>query len=223
MLSSVRGRAAQARAARLLGACALLLCAHLAWRGVARHPAPADRSDSIRPDVSLAAPSSAAPAPSASGDAASPRIELARRCLALADTDPLAAMESALAQNLTADDPGLLVTLVLRWASRDFDDALAWTKTQEAGAWRNDMLAHLAYLRAQTDPLAAARLVVANISPGRARDEAIVSVVHQWALRDPEAAAHWASSFDDETLRRRASAEVAALASSDTPQEARSR
>ena len=138
-----------------------------------------------------------------------PRLLLARRCLELADTDPLAAIDMANANRLQDVDPGLIASLMTRWAAQDFDGAYEWTRTQETGAWRNDMLARLAFLRAQTDPLAAARLVVADISAGRARDEAIVSVVHQWALKDAEAADLWARSFDNELLRQRASAEVA--------------
>lgn len=161
----------------------------------------------VDPSASLVSP----PAPSVE-PAISPRIQLERQCLTLAEHDPLAAIELALKHNLTDDDPGLLTNLLMQWASRDFDAAYEWTKTQEAGAWRDNTMAHLGYLRAQTDPLAAARLVVADISTGPARDEAIISVVHQWALRDPEAAGLWAGALVDEALRQRAAAEVAGIA-----------
>jgi hypothetical protein len=120
-------------------------------------------------------------------------------------------MELALKNNLTADDPGLLTNLIMQWASRDFDAACAWTKKQKPDTWRDGILAHLAYLRAQTDSLAAARLVVADISPGPARDEAIISVLHQWGLRDPEAAKAWADTFQDDKLKTRALAEIQGL------------
>jgi len=87
----------------------------------------------------------------------------------------------------------------------------SWTNTQEASAWRDNIRAYLAYLRAQTDPLAAARLVVSDISPGPARDEAMISVLHQWALRDSEAAKAWADSFSDDKLKKRALAEIEGL------------
>ncbi len=217
----VRGRAVKARAVRMLGASVLLLCALIAWGTIARRPASPADADSLHP-AQATRDSAATPTPAAD-IAVPPRLQLERQCLALSETDPLAAMELAPKNNLTADDPGLLPSLVMQWASRDFDAACDWTKTQEAGPWRDNMLAHLAYLRSQTDPLAAARLVVTDIPPSPARDEAIISVVHQWALRDTEAAGLWAGSFDDEALRRRASAEVAALASSDTSREAASR
>ncbi|MBW8780270.1 MAG: hypothetical protein JF599_00050 [Verrucomicrobia bacterium] len=58
------------------------------------------------------------------------------------------------------------------------------------------------------DPLAAARLAVTDIFPGRARDEAMISVLHQWTLRDPETAKAWADSFRDDRLKTRALAET---------------
>ena len=193
----------------------VVLCALLAWSVAGRRPtSPAQSGPLASSEESGApavAPRASSPALSAE-EAVSPRIRLERQCLTLAEQDPLAAMDFALKHKLTADDPGLLTSLLMQWASRDFDAAYEWTKTQEAGAWRDNTLAHLAYLRAQTDPLAAARLVVADISVGPARDEAIISVVHQWALRDRDAAGRWAQSFVDEKLRARASAEVAGLA-----------
>ena len=74
------------------------------------------------------------------------------------------------------------------------------------------MLARLSYVRAQVDPVAAARLVVSDIPAGRARDEAVISVVHQWALKDARSALRWVQSFPDEALRQRASDEVAGVA-----------
>ena len=165
--------------------------------------------------VGLVAHRVAAPRPLAA-PAASPTASIlarapARRCLALAEHDPLAAMEMALANHLQDVDSRLLTSLISQWAIHDFDGVHAWMKTQETGAWRNDMLARLAYLRAQTDPLAAARLAVADISPRPARDEAMISVLHQWALRDPEAAKAWADSFRGDRLKTRALAEIQGL------------
>lgn len=184
--------------------------------GVVAHRVAAPRplaSPAALPIASIPAHASARPAESAAplsslDKAADHRLLLARRCLALAERDPLAAMEMALANHLQDVDPGLLTSLIGQWAMDDFDGAHAWIKIQETGDWRNDMLARLAYLRAHSDPLAAARIAVAEISPGRARDEAMISVLHQWALRDPEPAKAWADSFRDDTLKTRALAEI---------------
>ncbi len=149
---------------------------------------------------------------SRSGDRASRGILLTRQCLAIAERDPLAAMEMAAANQLHEMDPGLAASLMAQWARRDFDRACEWTRTQEPSAWRDDVLARLAYVRAQADPVAAARLVAEDISAGPARDEAVICVIHQWALRDARGAALWAQSMTDEALRQRASDEIAALA-----------
>jgi hypothetical protein len=181
-----------------------------------RPPAPAHGPDPAAPELTSAgpvlSPSAAFPqAETAPASAAAVRLELLRRCLRTAETDPLAAMEFALKNKLTADDPGLLTSLILQWASHDFDAACDWTKAQPADAWRDHTLAHFAYLRAQTDPVAAARLALTDISAGPARDEAIISVVHQWTLHDSETAKAWADSFQDDKLKTRALAEIQGL------------
>jgi hypothetical protein len=138
-------------------------------------------------------------------------VKLVRHCLNLAETDPLAAMELAIAQKLTADDPGLLNALILRWAERDFSGALEWTRTQPLDAGRDDILAHLAYLRSISAPAAAAEIAATEIAGPRARAEAILSVVHQWAQRAPEEALAWSERLADADLRRRALDEIAAV------------
>ena len=75
-----------------------------------------------------------------------------------------------------------------QWAAKDFARAYEWTKTQEPSAWGDGILARLAFVRAQTDPIAAADLVATDMPVGRARDEAVFSVIHQWALRDARGA-----------------------------------
>jgi hypothetical protein len=154
---------------------------------------------------------------SSSADGTDPGILLERRCLAIAEHDPFAAMKMAVANHLQEVDSGLSASLIGQWAIKDFERAYEWTKAQEPGAPRDDMLARLAYLRAQTDPVAAARLVATDISTGPIRDEAVISVIHQWALRDARGAALWAQSLPDESLRQRASDEIAGLASASYP------
>lgn len=154
---------------------------------------------------------------SSSDESVDPGILLERRCLAIAERDPLAAMIMAVDNHLQEVDSGLSASLVAQWAMRDFESAYKWTKAQEPGAPRDDMLARLAYLRARTDPVAAARLVAADISAGPAQDEAVISVIHQWALQDARSAALWAQSLPDETLRQRASDEIAGLAATSFP------
>lgn len=205
-------------------ACALILIARRvaappSLRSVAaRSPAAVPVRASARLGESAPPIPSAPPWPSPD-EGSDHGLLLARRCLSLAESDPLAAMEMAVANHLQNVDAGLFANLMIQWAREDFSGAYEWTKKQKSGAWRDDMLARFAFLRAQADPLAAARLVVADMSAGRARDEAIISVVHQWALQDLEAALLWAQSLANETLRQRAVAEVEGLADMPPKQE----
>jgi len=176
-------------------------------------PPPTPISARVSDNLLKPAPPLPSEPPLSSSDESTDRgILFARQCLALAERDPLAAMEMATTNHLQDVDSGLAASLISQWAGQDFDRAYQWTRTQEPGAWRDDMLARLAYVRAQTDPIAAARLVATDMSASPTRDEAVISVIHQWALRDARGAAFWAQSLPDEILRQRASAEIAGLA-----------
>jgi hypothetical protein len=201
----------------VLLACALGLCIHhIVTSGprppLAARPSPSASTHSISPASPLSPPASVVSPQSEEAPASTAinRIELVRRCLRVAETDPLAAMELAIAQKLTADDPGLLSALILRWAERDFSGALDWIRAQPRDAARDDILAHLAFLRSQNAPAAAAEIAAAEIDAPRARAEAILSVVHQWAHRAPEAALAWSAQLADADLRRRAIEDIAA-------------
>ncbi|HEY8993719.1 MAG TPA: hypothetical protein VIM71_03460 [Lacunisphaera sp.] len=198
-------------------ACALGLVVHhmAAPRPLPPITARSPAATPARASVKLGEPAPPLPSEpplSSPDEEADQRLLLARRCLALAESDPLAAMEIAFAHCLQNVDSSLLANLMIQWAKQDFEGAYEWSKTQEPGVWRDDTLARLAYLRAPADPLAAARIVVTDMSAGPARNEAIISVVHQWAIQDREAAGLWAQSLADQTLRQRASAEVAGIA-----------
>ena len=202
----------------VLLACALGLCIHHIVTSdprppLAARPSSSGATHSVSPAPSLSPPASviSTQAEEAPASTAINRIELVRRCLHLGETDPLAAMELAIAQKLTADDPGLLSALILRWAERDFSDALEWTRAQPRDAARDDILAHLAFLRSQSVPAAAAEIAATEITGPHARTEAILSVVHQWAQRAPEAALAWSAQLADTDLRRRALEDIAAV------------
>ena len=66
----------------------------------------------------------------------------------------------------------------------------------------------MAFTRSKENPVDAATLVVEWISPGEVQNEAAISVLHQWVLREPDAALAWAQLFPDENLRDRALKEV---------------
>ena len=161
------------------------------------------------------------PAKDASASTFTDRMELVRRCLRLGETDPLAAMDLAIAQKLTDHDPGLLNALVLRWAERDFSGALEWARAQPPEAARDDILAHLAFLRSSNAPAAAAEIAATEIAGPRARAEAILGVAHQWAQRAPDAALAWSTRLAEEDLRQRVLDDIAAVARTQAVREAR--
>jgi len=133
---------------------------------------------------------------------------LEHRCLQLAERDPPAALDLAIDTRAFENHPGLLESLVAQWAARDFQASHEWALQQEPGPWRDGLMAHVAFVGAQSDPAAAARIVVEEMNPGQQQTEAAISVLHQWGLRDLDAAAAWASSFPAGTLRQRAMAEI---------------
>jgi hypothetical protein len=150
----------------------------------------------------------------AGGPAPKPAAELPgedmseRRCLQLAERDPRAALELAIDTLPNDAHPGLFENLAGQWAVRDFQAAHEWALQQEPGEWRDGLMAHIAFAGAQSDPAAAARMVVEEMAPGQQQTEAAISVLHQWGLRDPGAAAAWAATFPPGDLRARAQAEI---------------
>ncbi|HZF00548.1 MAG TPA: hypothetical protein VE344_01495 [Methylomirabilota bacterium] len=131
-------------------------------------------------------------------------------CSGVAQTDPLAAMEDAQRTGLD-QNTGAIESLVQVWASHDLEGAVAWTKQLPASDTRDQMIARLAFDEVQTDPARAANLVAEQIPAGSIQDESAISVLHQWALRDAEAAAIWLQQFPPGTLRDRGERELAGI------------
>ena len=82
---------------------------------------------------------------------------------------------------------------------------------QPPGNERDRLISRVAFTRSKEDAAEAAKLVAEWISPGDAQNEAAISVLHQWALRDPKGALSWAQLFP-ENLRDRALQEVEVMA-----------
>jgi hypothetical protein len=135
---------------------------------------------------------------------------LARICREWAGFDPRGAVERAIEWDL-GDVPGLFENLALQWASHDLPSALAWAELQTTGSFRAELIARIAFAMAQEDPAAAANFLSREIDAGPEQDEAAISVLHQWALRDPAAAQAWAEAFPAGDLRERALQEVAGI------------
>ncbi|TLD68628.1 hypothetical protein FEM03_21540 [Phragmitibacter flavus] len=129
-------------------------------------------------------------------------------CLAVAEKNPSKAIALALAPGLDEhDDGGLLEYLTMQWCEKEVATALEWVLEQAPGEWRDRLLARASFVLSKSDPAAAAQLV-SGLEPGNLQKEAVMAVLHQWALKDSKAALQWAAAFPEPTLRERAFAEI---------------
>lgn len=129
-------------------------------------------------------------------------------CFGMAQTDPAEAVKMAKTLHLDEQSGAIMENLVLQWAKTDVSSALEWTKGQPAGEQRDAFTTRIAYSMSQSDPAGAARLVIDQIPPGTAQEEAVMSVLHQWGNQNPTAAANWVNDFPASPLRERAIKEL---------------
>lgn len=127
-------------------------------------------------------------------------------CASAAQSDPAHAV--SLAERFSGGNSNLLENLLQQWADQNEPAAYAYAISQPAGDERNRLLSRVALARSRENPVGAAKLVAEQIAPGEVQNEAAISVLHQWALRDPDAALGWAQLFPEESIRNRALKEV---------------
>jgi hypothetical protein len=133
-------------------------------------------------------------------------------CLHWADSNPADALDLARRFGLGQVSDSLCEDIAQKWAGSDFTAALTWANRESPGEQRDRVIARLAFVRAQTEPAAAATLVASQIPAGPTLDEASISVAHQWALRDLGGAFAWVDRFPSGDLRDRALSELALVA-----------
>lgn len=126
----------------------------------------------------------------------------------VAQDDPAGAIELAQLLHIGVDD-GSLERLAQLWTEERPGEALDWIVHRPADPLRDRLLARIAWTRAQREPAEAAGLVLNHMTPGDARDAALLAVVRQWAVRDPAPATAWVAQFPAGTLHTRALAELA--------------
>lgn len=132
-------------------------------------------------------------------------------CTELAKEDPRQALELAIGHGADEASDGLLENLAMQWADRETTSAMEWVRSQPSVEWKERLVARVAYVLAKTDPCAAACRVAEDMTPGTAQNEAVISVVHQWAQIDPEAAARWVDELPSGALQERALSELAGI------------
>lgn len=137
---------------------------------------------------------------------------LAAVSLGFAQTDPADAVKLAEKLQLGGQGGGIMENLVQQWATADLPSALEWLNSQPQNEQRDEFTMRIAYVLSQTDPSDAASLVMNQIAAGAAQNDAIITVLHQWANQDMAAAVNWARGFSDEALRVRALTELSGMA-----------
>ena len=107
--------------------------------------------------------------------------------------------------------------LFQRWAAEDFEGAEDFTDRLPAGDARDVLLGLLAMDALRIDPGQAAAIAMGEMSPGESQTEAVMSIVHQWAIKDHAAAQTWVAGFPEGELRERAAREIAGSNQQATP------
>jgi hypothetical protein len=129
----------------------------------------------------------------------------------VAQDDPAGAIELAQLLRVGLDD-GSVERMAQLWTEEKPREAVEWIARRPADAVRDRLVARIAWTRAQSEPAEAAGLVLAHMTPGEARDDALLGVVRQWAVRDPAPATAWVAQFPAGALHARALAELATAA-----------
>lgn len=128
----------------------------------------------------------------------------------ISQSDPAEAVR--LRQQMAQDpiDDAELTNLAQRWAESDLSAVLGWTDSLPPGAQRDQLIARTAFIQSQSSPAQAAQLVLERIPRSEAQTEALISVVHQWAERDFDAASAWVARIPERLMRERAEEELEA-------------
>ncbi len=108
-------------------------------------------------------------------------------------------------------DEQTLGNLVQAWATKDLSAAESWATAHGPSMQRDQAVARVGYVMADTKPTEAAAYVLREIPPGPAQTEAVISVLHRWAEHDQTGATAWVAGFPDEALRERAVGELAGI------------
>lgn len=140
-------------------------------------------------------------------DAADRRAAAAVMVNTVARSDRAGALDLVRYLEVGLDD-GSAERMAQLWTEEEPQAAVDWVIRQPAGAVRDRLLARIVHVRAQQDPADAARLVANEFAPGNVRDQATLTVVRQWALRDALSASAWVDAFPAGPLRESAVAEL---------------
>lgn len=98
------------------------------------------------------------------------------------------------------------------WAATNLQESLSWAEGQPPGPQRDQLIAPVAAMQAETAPADAASTVLTQIGAGPVQDDAVARVVRRWSTQDPDAASAWVEGLPKGHIRdvAQAAAEQAA-------------
>lgn len=96
---------------------------------------------------------------------------------------------------------GTVEHMVQLWATENLQESLKWAENQLQGPRRDQLVARIATVQAETAPEDAASTALTQIGAGPAQDNAVAQVVRQWSFRDPDAAAAWIEGLPKGQIR----------------------
>jgi hypothetical protein len=109
------------------------------------------------------------------------------------------------------DRSDLITYIAAEWAEKAPQAAAQWATQLADTALREQVLAGITAAWAETNPTAAADWALKSLSPGKPRDDAIMSVVQRWTQQKPDEAAAWVASFPPGALQDTAVEELVKL------------
>lgn len=136
------------------------------------------------------------------------RTTLADVDLQIAQSDPARAVDVAQQYHLNEGLYDVMPSLAVQWATQDLPAALAWAGNLPAGEQRDQIMSRIAFVESQNAPVDAGNRVLTEIPPGPTQEEAVMTVIHQWSLKDMNGAAGWVQKFPEGPLKDRALTEL---------------
>lgn len=129
----------------------------------------------------------------------------------LGRTQPVEALQLAIAMEATPRRDELVHFSAAQWASQSPGDAVAWASQVTDEGLREGLLRNIFTEWGDADPTAAATAAVKSMPEGRAQNDTVVGIVQRWVQKEPEIAAAWVASFPDGELRETAGRELVTL------------
>lgn len=129
-------------------------------------------------------------------------------CLSLSRTNPSAAVERC---GDFSDDPmgdAAFQGIFQAWVQSDVSAASEWLAAQPASPRLDRLRQRHVLVLAKASPLAALGVVQQGFAAQADKDEAVITVLHQWGLQDPIAARDWVHNSAPQELKARALAEI---------------